>query len=72
MLLSWGGRARHIPPEQIAAATGALKRAAKSYVNVEIPDASHGFFRDERPSFSAQAAMEAWALTLAFPRAEPA
>ena len=68
MLFFWGGLDSHIPAEQISAITDALGKAGKPYVNVVMSDAGHGFFCDERASFNAQAAKEAWALTLAFLR----
>lgn len=68
MLFFWGGLDQHIPPDQIAAVVGALRQAGKAYINVEVSDANHGFFCDERPSFNPQAARESWALTLAFLR----
>jgi carboxymethylenebutenolidase len=44
----------------------ALREAKKSFVNVEFSFADHGFFCDVRASYNAEAAGEAWALTLAF------
>jgi carboxymethylenebutenolidase len=66
LLLFWGGRDQHIGPEQIQAVTCALRSAGKSYANVEFSDADHGFFCDARASYHADAAAQAWALTLAF------
>lgn len=66
ILLAWGGRDAHIPPEQIASVTGALRAAGKSFVNVEFGDADHGFFNDARTSFHPASAAQAWALTLEF------
>lgn len=68
VLMFWGGLDKHIPPEQAAQVVLALRAAGKSYLNVEVSYADHGFFCDERPSFSPAAAREAWALTLAFLR----
>jgi len=68
MLFFWGGLDKHIPAEQIAAVTSGLRQAGKPFVNVEVSDADHGFFCDERGSFNAPAARESWALTLAFLR----
>jgi carboxymethylenebutenolidase len=65
-LFFWGGADTHIPPEQHRAVIDALRRAGKPYVNVEISDAGHGFFCDQRPSYHATAARRAWALTLDF------
>jgi carboxymethylenebutenolidase len=65
-LLFWGGLDKHINCEQTQAVAGALRKAAKPFVNVEFSDADHGFFCDVRPSYNPAAARQAWALTLAF------
>ena len=70
LLLFWGGRDKHIPPEQVRAVTDALRAAGKNFVNVEISNADHGFFCDARASYSPAAALLAWPLTLAFLRAK--
>jgi carboxymethylenebutenolidase len=69
LLLFWGGRDKHIPPEQVRAVNDALRAAGKNFVNVEISNADHAFFCDARPSYSPAAALLAWPLTLAFLRA---
>ncbi len=69
LLLFWGGRDKHIPPEHVRAVTDALRAAGKNFVNVEISNADHGFFCDGRASYSPAAALLAWPLTLAFLRA---
>jgi carboxymethylenebutenolidase len=66
MLLFWGGLDKHIPPEQIRTVLDELKRVGKTYVNVEISDADHGFFCDARASYNAIAADLAWMLSLKF------
>jgi carboxymethylenebutenolidase len=68
MLFFWGGRDKHIPPEQVRAVTDALRAAGKNFVNVEISNADHAFFCDARASYSPSAALLAWPLTLAFLR----
>ncbi|HVW22234.1 MAG TPA: dienelactone hydrolase family protein [Opitutaceae bacterium] len=68
MLFFWGGQDPHIPPEHVRAAAEALRAAKKPFVNVEVSDAGHGFFCDEREAFNPAAARESWALTLAFLR----
>jgi len=68
LLFFWGGRDKHLPPEQVRAVTDALRAAGKNFVNVEISNADHGFFCDARPSYSPAAALLAWPLTLAFLR----
>jgi carboxymethylenebutenolidase len=66
LLLFWGGRDKHLGPEQVRAVTDALRAAEKDFVNVEFSDADHAFFCDARSNFHAIAAAEAWALSLAF------
>ncbi|GAA4008442.1 dienelactone hydrolase family protein [Hymenobacter fastidiosus] len=65
-LFFWGGLDAHISQEQIAEVTAAVDAAGKPYINTIISYADHGFHCDERPSYNAAAAREAWALTLAF------
>ncbi|MGB8475263.1 MAG: dienelactone hydrolase family protein [Candidatus Acidiferrum sp.] len=72
LLFFWGGRDKHIPPEQVRAVTDALRAAGKNFVNVEISNADHAFFCDARASYSPAAALLAWPLTLAFLRAQSA
>jgi len=66
MLFFWGGLDTHIPQESVQAVTGALKAAGKEYTNVVFSFADHGFFCDQRASYSPKAAALAWPLTLAF------
>jgi carboxymethylenebutenolidase len=72
LLSFWGGRDKHIPPEQVRAVSDALRAAGKNFVNVEISNADHGFFCDARASYSPAAALLAWPLTLAFLRSKSA
>lgn len=65
-LFFWGGKDKHIPPEQHRAVADALRAAGKSFVDVEFADADHGFFCDQRAQYEPRAARESWALTLAF------
>lgn len=67
-LFFWGGRDTHIPMAQRQALLDALTKANRSYVNVEMSDAGHAFFCDQRPSYHPDAAAESWALTLEFLR----
>jgi carboxymethylenebutenolidase len=66
MLFFWGGLDKHIPREQISIVVDEMTKAGKEFINVEISYAGHAFFCDERPGYNAQAAAEAWALTLVF------
>jgi carboxymethylenebutenolidase len=66
MLFFWGGLDAHIGPDQVAAVTNELRAAKKTYVNTEFSFADHGFFCDARASYNAEAAAQAWALTMAF------
>jgi len=67
-LMFWGGLDKHIPPEQHRAVADALRAAGKLFIDVEISDADHGFFCDQRSAYNPRAAAEAWALTLTFLR----
>jgi len=66
MLLFWGGKDKHILPEDRRAVNDTLTAGGKNFVDVEISDADHGFFCDARPSYNPTAAALAWPLTLAF------
>jgi carboxymethylenebutenolidase len=65
-LFIWGGRDKHILPEQIQTVLEAVKEAEKPYANLVISYADHGFNCDERASYHPKAAREAWALAMAF------
>jgi carboxymethylenebutenolidase len=66
MLLFWGGRDARIPPALHRSVADALRAAGRPFVDVEMSEAGHGFFNNERPSYHASSAAGAWALTLAF------
>lgn len=66
MMFFWGGLDEHIGPDQVQAVNHAMRETKKPYVNVEFSFADHGFFCDARPSYNAEAAGEAWAMTLEF------
>ena len=68
ILLCWGGKDQHIPPEQRRSVADALLAAGKRFVYLAFSDADHGFFCNERASYNEQAARQAWALTLEFLR----
>jgi carboxymethylenebutenolidase len=65
-LFFWGGLDKHILPEHINAVIKAMNDAGKEYINTVISYADHGFNCDERVSYNAKAAKEAWAMTMAF------
>lgn len=65
-LFFWGGQDKHIPQEQAREIVEAVEAAGKPYINTVISYADHGFHCDERPSYNASAAHEAWAMTMAF------
>jgi len=65
-LFFWGGLDQHVGLEGPRRLTDALRAAGRASVHVEIADANHAFFNDERPAYNPRAAREAWALTLAF------
>ena len=66
ILFCWGGLDGFIKPEQVHMVTEAMRAANKSFASAEFSDADHGFFCDARASYNANAASEAWALTLAY------
>lgn len=66
ILLVWGGKDSHIPPEQTRAVEDALIAAGKTYESITFSQADHGFFCDVRASYSPEASKQAWPLTLAF------
>jgi carboxymethylenebutenolidase len=66
MLFFWGGRDARITPELHRSVADALRAADRPFVDVEMSEAEHGFFNDERSSYHAVSAIRSWALTLAF------
>jgi carboxymethylenebutenolidase len=66
MLFFWGGLDAHIGPDAVTAVNNAMRAEKKTWINAEFSFADHGFFCDARASYNAEAAAEAWALTLAF------
>jgi carboxymethylenebutenolidase len=62
ILMFWGGKDQHIPPDQRRAVADALLAADKRFVYVAFSDADHGFFNDERPSYNASATKLAWVM----------
>jgi carboxymethylenebutenolidase len=68
MLLVWGGKDQHIPPDQRRAVADALLAAGRRFVYLAFSDADHGFFCDERSSYNEPAAKQAWCVTKEFLR----
>lgn len=68
LLMFWGGKDQHIPPEQYRSVADALTAAGKTHEQVVFSQADHGFFCDQRPSYEPGASRQAWALTLEFLR----
>lgn len=66
MLFFWGGRDARITPELHRSVADALRAAGRPFVDVEMSEGEHGFFCDERSSYHAVSAAQAWALTLGF------
>jgi carboxymethylenebutenolidase len=66
LLFFWGGLDGFIKPEHVKMVTDGMRAANKPFASVEFSDADHGFFCNERASYNANAASEAWAVTLAY------
>ncbi len=62
ILMFWGGLDSHIPPEQYRAVADALTDAKATHEQVVFSQADHGFFCDQRPSYNAIAARQAWVM----------
>lgn len=65
-LFFWGGLDTHILPEHVETVISAMKKAEKPFINVVISYAQHAFNCDDRPAYNADAAKEAWAMSMAF------
>ncbi|HWD60556.1 MAG TPA: dienelactone hydrolase family protein [Stellaceae bacterium] len=66
VLAFYAGQDKSIPPENIQKRADACKAANKTCETKVYPDAQHGFMADYRPSYNADAAKEAWGMTLAW------
>lgn len=66
LLMFWGGKDTHIPPEAYRTLTDALTQAQAVHEQVVFSQAGHGFFCDRRESYEEGAARQAWAMTQAF------
>ncbi len=64
--LFFGGKDPLIPAEHVAQINKALTDNHKTFMMKLYPDATHGFFCDERQSYNADAAKDAWEKTKAF------
>ena len=69
LLMFWGGKDRHILPEQYRAVADALSQQGKTHEQVVFSQADHGFFCDQRAAFEPGAAAQSWAMTKEFLRA---
>lgn len=65
-LLFYGALDKMITHDLVDRFTGRLKELAKGYQCFVYPGADHGFFCNDRPSYSANAAADAWEKSLAF------
>lgn len=68
LLMFWGGKDSHIPPDQYRAVADALTSAEKTHEQVVFSQAGHAFFNDRRESYEETAARQSWALSLEFLR----
>ena len=66
VLAFFGGKDAFIPPGDVDKFRDALKKAGKTAEVVLYADADHGFMCDDRPSYHAGAAKEAWPKTVSF------
>jgi carboxymethylenebutenolidase len=65
-LFFWGGQDAHITQQHVAAVADGMRQAGKAFVNVVISYAGHAFNNEQRANYNAEAAMEAWAISMAF------
>ena len=60
LLALFGGKDAFIPIDQVDAIRDALAQARTRHEVVVYPDADHGFFCDQRATYQAEAAKDAW------------
>jgi carboxymethylenebutenolidase len=60
ILCLFGGKDAMIPPPQVDAVKSALAARGRGDEVVVYPDADHGFFCDQRPTYHAASAQDAW------------
>ncbi len=70
MRLFFGGRDPFIPLEEVRTIEARLRELGKAAEVFIYPEAGHGFFCDERESYHAEAARDAWQKTLELFREE--
>jgi carboxymethylenebutenolidase len=66
MIGFWGKDDGGIPPENVAAIESTLKAKGKDYESHSYDGAGHGFFCNDRASYNADAANDAWSRTVTF------
>jgi len=66
VLLIYGEIDQFILPQHVDQFTSRLKQLGKAYQSYVYPGAGHGFFCNDRPSYNAAAAKDAWQKTLDF------
>lgn len=66
LMLFWAGRDAHISKDHRRQTADALEAAGKRFTEINVGHAEHGFFCDERLSYDAEAAREAWGMITAF------
>jgi carboxymethylenebutenolidase len=71
LLLFFGGRDANIPLEEVKRIEARLQELNKEAEVIVYPEAGHGFFCDERDSYNAEAARDAWGRTQRFLRQRP-
>ena len=64
VLAFFGAEDASIPPGDVDAIGARLRELGKTFEIVSYPAAGHGFFNDERSSYRADAAVDAWQRTL--------
>lgn len=64
LLAFFGAEDASIPPADVEAVGVRLRDLGKTFEIVSYPGAGHGFFNDERSSYRADAAVDAWQRTL--------
>lgn len=66
VLAFWGETDQSIPLDQVAEAEQVMRQLGKDYESIVYPGADHGFNCDERSSYNAPAAADAWERSKSF------